>query len=59
VPIAHIEVNTPIQLYDVKQFCAERFAEYKIPSQILIVNKINRTLSGKIKRDNREENERI
>ena len=51
VPIAHIEADIPIQDFDIKQFCAKQLAEYKIPDHIIVVDKIKRTLSGKIMRN--------
>jgi acyl-CoA synthetase (AMP-forming)/AMP-acid ligase II len=40
---------------DIRQFCADKLANYKIPSEIILIDKIPRTPTGKIlKRELRE-----
>ena len=53
IPIAHIEIDIPIQDSDIKQFCAKQLADYKIPEHIFVVEKIKKTLSGKIIRNSK------
>jgi len=37
-----------VSLEDIKQFCTDKLANYKIPSEIIEVDKIPRTPTGKI-----------
>lgn len=45
----------PLSLEEICQFCADKLANYKIPSEIIVIDKIPRTPTGKIlKRELRE-----
>lgn len=51
VPIAFIKTRSPITPAELKQFCAERLARYKIPARVeLVENALPRNAAGKLLR---------
>lgn len=47
---AEVVLKIPLEIEEIKRFCRESLALYKIPKQFRIVESIGETLSGKIKR---------
>jgi O-succinylbenzoic acid--CoA ligase len=51
VPVAFVKVRAPASEAELKQFCAERLARYKIPARIeLVAQPLPRTAAGKLLR---------
>ena len=49
-PIAFIVKNSPIAKEEIKTFCIEKLAKYKIPKEIYFISEIPRNASKKILR---------
>lgn len=47
---ASIVVSGSVSIYEIKCFCKERLIDYKVPVQFDIVDKIDKTYNGKIRR---------
>lgn len=50
IPIAYIVSAKPITREEVQQFCQTKLAKYKIPKEIIVVDKLPRTASQKLQR---------
>lgn len=53
----YVYVETHCRDFDMKAvlaYCQMNLEDYKVPSRIIIVDKLNRTLNGKIVRDSKE-----
>ncbi|MCX8131467.1 MAG: acyl--CoA ligase [Clostridia bacterium] len=42
--------NKKLEIIDVLKYCKERLEDYKIPKEIIIIEKFEKTVSGKVKR---------
>lgn len=50
VPVAFVKTCAPASEAELKQFCAERLARYKIPAHVQFVESLPRTAAGKLLR---------
>ena len=50
VPIAYVKLAPDFTLNELKKYCKEFIAEYKIPCKFVVVGHIEKTLTGKVNR---------
>lgn len=50
VPVAKIVLKKKVSALELREFCKEKMAAYKIPVEFEIVNKLDKTYNGKVKR---------
>lgn len=51
VPVAKIVLNNQNEFSNIREFCATKLTDYKIPKKFIIVEKIEKTYNGKTKRN--------
>ncbi len=51
IPIAKIVTTREIDIKDVKKYCFEHLASYKVPVEILLCEKLEKTYNGKLARN--------
>lgn len=50
VPVAKIVLKKEVTVLELRKFCKEKMAQYKVPVEFEIVSKLDKTYNGKVKR---------